>query len=146
MNDDNYFKIIIHFNDKTLDYKMKSDMSTWTDDDMVKMRKSIQKRFNLNNEFDLYEQFGDDKLDIDDIGDIKNAFDYDSDSEQEEQKEQKDENDKILDLYVKVNLYNYQCIYVFIKMLLVYIYTKIIKSKWIKKNLIKKIMFKYLSK
>ena len=85
-------EIIIHFDNKKLHYKIKKDINTWTDNDYLKWRKSIQKKLNFSNEFKLYEKYERGKIDIDDIDDIKNAFDY---------KLNKDQNNKLIHLYVE---------------------------------------------
>eukprot|EP01084_Bolivina_argentea_P285679 489937_1 len=71
------FVITIHYNDKTFDYKLKSNKQEWDDNNFLNLMQSIGKHFNIKSEFDIYQDLkgnNQEIVDIDDIDDIIEAI------------------------------------------------------------------------
>ena len=71
-----YYKIIVYYNDKKMNYKFESDFDTDDDHLYDKFQNDIKKEFNLNKEIKIYDNMA---VEMDDMDDIKNALDENDD-------------------------------------------------------------------
>ena len=51
----NNIKLIIHYNDKTMNYELNDDFDSWNDEIYIKLRNGIKIEFNLPENFTIYD-------------------------------------------------------------------------------------------
>eukprot|EP01084_Bolivina_argentea_P249429 417543_1 len=76
-NSREWLMVVVHYNDRTFNYKLASIMKEWVNDDYLELISAVRKEFCLNRKFNLIENVASDELIIDDIDDLKAAFQQD---------------------------------------------------------------------
>eukprot|EP01084_Bolivina_argentea_P210168 357824_1 len=92
--------ITVHFDGKQFDYQLPQNKEDWNQYIYNDLQAIIRKTFDLNEEFNLYEDIDGSKVDVDDMDDICSGFD-DSDNDEKQENNARSTKKKVLHLFVK---------------------------------------------